>query len=76
MSLNPLKSLGYWRGKEIAIEGFLPVAISGYCIWKVKGLTSALSISKPFTTTEILVFLGALFVEQANSKVVFSVCSP
>ncbi|MEC7985415.1 MAG: hypothetical protein VX278_09640 [Myxococcota bacterium] len=60
MSLDPLKSLGYWRGKEIAIEGFLPVAISGYCIWKVKGLTSAISISKPFTTTEILVFLGAL----------------
>ena len=60
MSLEPLKSLGVWRGKEMAVESFLPITISGYCIWKVKGLTSAVAIGKPLTSTELYVFLGAL----------------
>ena len=53
MSLEPLKSLGVWRGKEMAVESFLPITISGYCIWKVKGLTSAIAVGKPLTVTEL-----------------------
>jgi len=60
MSLNPLKSLGVWRGKEMAVESFLPITISGYCIWKVKGVTSAVAVGKPLTVTELYVILGAL----------------
>ncbi|MAA77897.1 MAG: hypothetical protein CL916_01455 [Deltaproteobacteria bacterium] len=73
MSLEPLKSLGFWRGKEMAVESFLPITISGFCIWKVKGLTSAIAVGKPLTMTELYVFFGALVavVSWAMSRQVY-----
>ena len=73
MSVHPLKSLGFWRGKEMAVESFLPITISGYCIWKIKGLVSTVAVGKPLTSTELFVFLGVLvaIVSWATSRQVY-----
>ena len=60
MSADPLKSLGYWSGKEIALEGALPIAIAGYAFWKISGLMGAVAMGKPLTQLETFVLLGAL----------------
>jgi hypothetical protein len=57
----------------MAVESFLPITISGFCIWKMSGLTSEVAMGKPLTTTELYVLFGALvaIVSWAMSRQVY-----
>ncbi|MDG1483430.1 MAG: hypothetical protein P8R54_27815 [Myxococcota bacterium] len=62
MAVDPLKSLGVWRGLELAFEGAIPYAVSGIAFWQLRKLFISPSVGKPLTTLELTVLLGALAV--------------
>ena len=60
MSAEPLKSMGYWSGKEKAVEGVLPFTISGFAFYHLSGLMGSVSAGKQLTDLEVYIYLGAL----------------
>ena len=60
MAVNPLKSMGLWRGMELAYEGALPYAIAGIAFWQVRKLMISPAVGKPLTTLELVVMLGGV----------------
>ena len=60
MSAEPLKSMGYWSGKEKAFEGVLPFTFSGLAFYHLSGLMGSVSVGKQLTQLELYVYLGSL----------------
>ncbi|MFT4976218.1 MAG: hypothetical protein ACI8S6_002114, partial [Myxococcota bacterium] len=62
MAVEPLKSMGVWRGFELAFEGAFPYFVAGMTFWQLRKLMISPSVSKPLTTLELTVMLGGLGV--------------
>ena len=62
MAVDPLKSLGVWRGLELAFEGAVPYCVAGIAFWQLRKLFISPSVGKPLTTLELTVLLGSLAV--------------
>jgi hypothetical protein len=75
VAVNPLKTLGVWRGLELAFEGAVPYALAGIAFWQLRKLFISPSVGKPLTTLELAVLLGALavLVSWAFSRQLFHV---
>ena len=60
MAVNPLRSMGTWRGLELAYEGAVPYMIAGIAFWQVRKLMISPAVGKPLTTLELTVMLGGV----------------
>ena len=67
MSADPLNSVGWWVGREVAFEGVIPVSIAGYSFWKLRGLVGQPAMSRPLTDMEIWVMVGGLVALEDES---------
>ena len=73
MSADPLKSIGWWVGREVAFEGVIPITIAGYAFWKLRSLVSQAAMTRPLSDLEIWVMVGGLvaLVAWAVSRQIF-----
>jgi len=62
VAVEPLKSMGVWRGLELAFEGTIPYAIAGIGFWQLRKLMVSPAVGKPLTTLELTIMLGGLGV--------------
>jgi hypothetical protein len=62
VAVNPLKSMGVWRGIELAFEGALPYALAGVAFWQLRKLMISPAVGKPLTSLELTIMLGGLGV--------------
>lgn len=70
MAVDPLKSMGVWRGLETAFEGATPYIVAGIGFWQLRKLMISPAVGKPLTSLELTVMLGGLgaFVAWAFAR--------